>query len=134
MVLEGVPMLGNHLPGNILDIIALIAIFRKLAGQTQQFQISGPGGLAEHPHLSSGIIKIIFTEDIMAGGRQQTGNGITKDGLAAMTDTERAGGIGTDELHHYLSAIADSGKTKLAPAVQALGKAPAARLLSSGRY
>ena len=53
-------------------------------GQTKQFEIARPGGLAQDPHLAAGVVEVIFPVDVMSGGGEHAGNGIAEHGVATV--------------------------------------------------
>jgi hypothetical protein len=68
-------------------------------GQTKEFQVARPGGFAKNPHLTAGIVEIIFALYGKPAGSQHPGDSVTKHGVAAVTDAQRPGGIGADKLN-----------------------------------
>jgi len=114
-VLEGVTLLGDQGLGDLPDILALVAVLGKGKGQPEQFQITGPGRFAQHPHLAAGIIVVILPGHRMAGGDQQPGNGVAQHRLAAVADAQGAGGIGADKLHQHLGPRPSLAKAEIRP-------------------
>ena len=88
--------------------------------QSEEFEISGPRRFAENPHLAAGVIVVVFAEDIVAGRLEETGDGVAEDGLTAVADAQRAGGVGADELHHHLPAAADCAGAEVVAAFEDL--------------
>jgi len=64
-------------------------------------------GFGEDAHLGAGVVDVVLALDVVAGGCEDAGEGVAKDGAAAVADLQGAGGVGGDELDLQLLSVAD---------------------------
>src|SRR5258706_11595871 len=81
------------------DVLAVIAAF----GQCQRLSmpLMDPGLRAEREilDLRAGVVVVELARHRPPGPLEQRGDGVAEGGLAAVSDVQRAGGIGAHELH-----------------------------------
>ena len=80
------------------DVSALIAVLRKIDFATAQLLVAQKYGSPEGADLTTGVIDIIFFFDLKAAKCENIAYTVAHRGPAAVTDMQRAGGVGTDKL------------------------------------
>ena len=63
--------------------------------------------LGEIGDLRAGVVVVELAIDVPAGDLEQRTDGVAEGGLTAVTDVQRAGGIGRHELHDHARAMPD---------------------------
>ena len=94
--------------GQVLDIVAVVAVLGKFHRVLTQDQLLIPGvdGGGELLDLVAGVVHIEFPPDLIAVPIQDAGQGVAQDAAAGVAHVHGAGGIGGDELHHDLLPLA----------------------------
>src|ERR1039457_3863032 len=85
--------------GNILDVLALVAVSRPAWVQRFDSQAAGLYGYSQVCNLLSGVVVVKFAGYIPSGCTKQPTDGIADGRTPSMTDMQRAGRVGADEFH-----------------------------------
>ena len=97
--------------GGVDDIFAVVAVFRELHSLSQELQIAGFHRSRQIVDLVAGVVDVEFFLDVVAGGAHQVGQGTAEGRAAAVSDMQRAGRVGADELNLDLLPAAGLGVT-----------------------
>lgn len=90
---EIVRVLGNDLRRQIDDVAAVVAVLR---GRLPHSRIGD--GRPEVVHLHATVVDIELTGDLSPGGLQDPSDGVADGGPTGVTEVERTGRVGGDEL------------------------------------
>ena len=93
--------------GYIPDVIALVAVARKLDFLAAEFEVTQPGRGTENVHLPAGVVDVVLALHVVTDEGEQVCQGGALGGAAAVTDVQRPGGIGGDEFHLNADTLAD---------------------------
>ena len=99
-------ILFQHLPGNVLDVLALVPVRGLFHGTVHNLAEAVPDRMAQKAHLASGVIDVVFGRDIEACLAQKAGQAVAGCCAAAVADMQRPCGVGGHVLHHGLAALA----------------------------
>jgi hypothetical protein len=55
------------LPGDLVDILPVIAIFGEIRGLAKELHVACPHGLPQKLHLPSGVVVVILSRHVVAG-------------------------------------------------------------------
>jgi hypothetical protein len=55
------------LPGDLVDILPMIAIFGEIRGLAKELHVACPHGLPQKLHLPSGVVVVILSRHVVAG-------------------------------------------------------------------
>ena len=107
-VLVAVAVDGVEGLGQLLDVLALVALLGELIAVLTQDDLHVPGvnGLGKLVHLVAGIVDVELLPGVVAHPGEHVGQGVTQHAAAGVTHVHGAGGVGGDELHHHLLAVA----------------------------
>ena len=96
---------GGKLPGTLDDVGALVARPRAGAGLLAlvQLQIADGQALAELLDLVARVVDVELTGHIVTGPVQAGGQAVAQSAAAGIAHVHGTGGVGGNELHHYLS-------------------------------
>ena len=105
-------------PGQLPDIVAMIAVLRELNGVLAADQllipgIQAPGKLVD---LVTGVVDVELPPHVGTGLLEYGGQRVAQHAATGVAHVHGAGGVGGDELHHVLL----SGQRVVAPVVGAL--------------
>ena len=112
-VTEAVAALIDQGPGDIADVVTLVAVLGELERQAEQFQVARPGRLAKHAHLPAGVVEVVFALHLVAAGNEQAGDGVAQHRVAAVAHAQGAGGVGADKLDQHPLAGTQLGTAEL---------------------
>ncbi len=85
-ICQAVTVFLYQFPGNILDILSFITSLREFGLLAKCLQVSCFYTFPKHPHLTSGIIEVVFAVYVSAGPLKEPGNSVAQYRVAAMTD------------------------------------------------
>ncbi len=97
---------GLDLPRHLPHVVALVAVPGEGQGEAVDLQIAQPGGQGEDVHLPPGIVDVILAGDGVARRLQHVGEAGAEGRAAPVAHMEGPRGIGGDELHLHLAALA----------------------------
>ena len=83
---------------DLADVFAVVAALgdrERLAGQLPQARLRAEGEVGD---LHAGVVVVVLAGDRPPGPFEQRGDGVAEDGLAAVPDVQRTGGVGRHEL------------------------------------
>ena len=105
--------------GEVLYVVAVIAVLRELHGvlAEDELGIARLDGGGELLDLVARVVDIELAPDLGPGAGEHLGQRVAEDAAAGVAHVHGAGGVGGDELHHYLLAAHGVG----AAVVRALG-------------
>ena len=90
----GAGAVGGELGGELGDVLALVAVLRRLGAPH-------PGGdrLGEQPHLAAGVVEVVLALDLVAAaGSSSARDRVAEGGAAAAGGGHRPGRVGAHEL------------------------------------
>ncbi len=99
-------MLAVQAGADVPDIVALVAVAGKGKGLAAKVQVAQVNAGREYVHLPAGIVDVILTVYLVAGGDQQVGNRGAISCAAPVTDVQRPGRVGgyKFDLHGFAGA------------------------------
>ncbi len=110
------PLGGQHLSRVLPEIFAVVSALRYLAGEPRLLLDAGPEAGGEPVDLDAGIVDVELAGDGVAGPLVQRCDRVAQRRASAVTDVERPGRVGGDELEVDL----EPGAGRAAPVIPAL--------------
>src|SRR4029453_8120995 len=118
---QGVALLGLELDGQVGDVVALVAVGRRLGRPAQQAQVRRLDAGPEPVVLAAGVVDVVLALDLVPGDGEQVGQGVAGRGQAGVADVEGPGRVGRDELDVDPLPVAEVDRAEGVP----LGQDPA---------
>ena len=109
---ESIAVLCLNTFGDVVDVVALVAVDREGEFDIVDFQITQPDAGAEDIHLATGIVDIIFTVDSKTHRAHQRCQRGTVGRAAPVTDVQWTGGVGGNKFDLYFFAVGSPAFTK----------------------
>ena len=96
---EGFALLQDGFPGQVVDIVAPVTVFRKVRRFSQQFPASRQHRAGEQLDLPAGIVDVELLFDFVADGTKHAGENVPDGRTSSVPEMEGARGVGADKLH-----------------------------------
>ena len=102
-----VPVLLVVSPGQVLDILPLVAVLREghVLLSLDALEIPGLDGVGELVDLVTGVVHIELPCHVCAAGGEDGGQGVPQHAAPGVAHVHGARGVGGDELHHDLLSL-----------------------------
>ena len=97
---------GEHLTGDVDDVVALVILFRPGDGAARQLLCPQPDRKAQQAHLAASVVDIIFRIHMVARPAQEPGQAVAHGGPAPVPHVQRPRGIGRNVLQQHLAPAA----------------------------
>ena len=98
-VAQAVALLLAQRAGDVVDVIAAVAVVGEAQLLAAEFEIAQPHAGGEDVHLPAGVVDIVLALHLKPAGFQHAGEAGAVGRAASMADVQRAGRIGGDEFH-----------------------------------
>ena len=139
-VQPGIPVLLPEKPGQLPDVLPVVAVLRELHRVLALDELDVPGLQApgEQGHLVARVVHVKLPPDLPARPLQDGGHGVPQDAAPGVAHGHGARGVGGDEFHHDPAAFAlvhlAVGRTLAADILQHAGipGAPQAEVQEAG--
>jgi len=95
-----------HLAAHVDHVVALVGVGREGNLDAEEGEVAQPGRQRQDVHLAASVVHVVLAADLVAGEGEHVRERGAIGGAATVADVERAGGVGGDELHLHLDALA----------------------------
>ena len=101
-------MLVIHGLGQLTDVVAVVALLGEgeILLAHNQLHVAGVDGHGKLVDLVAGVVDIELFPGVAAVPLQHVGQSVTQHAAPGVSHVHGAGGVGRDELHHHLLAVA----------------------------